>query len=407
MKDFLRRGLLIATWIFAALSQDTSADAWKSGHGCSKHYCLENKGHFDEESFLPASIPYRSYKLLYSLTPTNFVVYIRNISNPSQHKNFLQICAGRKCEFLSSTEDQVFTFMDVNQVTIVLSSPSTKLQAQYYAGCDIIDKTDLGFELNASSSTIKEGRCWVIIPRLHHNEDHHDKDHTDADHHDKDHTAATNLFLTKVNLPPNSKLSLFNVITGEVLMSLGSSTDLDFTTVENTGRKTSSSMFMLSVDACPESLCSFISFKIQAQALDDQGYQCFQERQLCDYEMAEDEGISCDEVEATECSAYQEFGYIVDAALGLLTVDSDSDLSERGFSKSQKRRKKINMQCKNSFKSQKWKKKLCGKRSNGELWNCDIFRICTMTCVELRFVHNVCGLIMESPSLDSSLTLMT
>ena len=91
-------------------------------------------------------------------------------------------------------------------------------------------------------------------------------------------------------------------------------------------------------------------------ALDDQGYQCFQvrlykivktffdqttkflcflfaqERQLCDYEMAEDEGISCDEVEATECSAYQEFGYIVDAALGLLTVDSDSDLSEVGAS---------------------------------------------------------------------------
>ncbi len=65
-----------------------------------------------------------------------------------------------------------------------------------------MDDTNVGFERVASQPFQSPSYCWIIVPRLY-------KDGASQ------WTEATNFFLSKVELPANSSMSLYNLFTGE------------------------------------------------------------------------------------------------------------------------------------------------------------------------------------------------
>jgi len=374
----MRSFLFIASWILAVTSQGANVGSWKSGNSCEKHYCLDKKGHFNQRSSFVVGgyLSYRSYKLLYSFLPTNFVVYFRNIKNPSQHKNFLQICDGRKCDYFNSVQDQLFVFRNVKQVTIVASSPSTQFEVQYYAGCNVLDQRDVDVHLDTENNFTKRGRCWVIIPRLYEGVTH------------TQYTAASNIVFSNVNLPQNAALSISNVLTGEVLMNFDSSTNFEFSVVEKDENKTPyqlqksvSSVFLLTVDKCPSKLCAGVSFKMDVQAMNEQDVQCFWDHQACELGITEIEEVNCDNLEM--CSSYnnlQVMANTLDVGTGL-ELDG---VAERVYQSGRDLLKK----CNKLFRITKFKKALCG-----EVVSCQKFGQCKIYCQIERSlsVYGFCG----------------
>jgi len=376
MRSFLKWSILflIALWTATVASEeDPNAVSWKTGNLCNNYYCSDRRGHFNQQSFLVGSyIPYRSYKLLLSVTPTTFVIYIRNIKNPSKQTDFMQMCDELKCYYLSSSEDHIFIYKNTKVVTLRIFNPQAQFEVQYYAGCDLFDETDVVIEREAGSLFTQPGYCWIVIPRLYNEAT-------------TQHTAATNIFLSTITVPRSSQLSLSNVLTGELVMSLKRSTDLDLASLrrnENVttyqGNRHISSIFLLNVDKCPPEHCTDIAFKMDIQALSLSDHQCFRNKQICEYGMSKQAHVDCNDVEASVCSSFQHFEAAIVKALEGETSSTQRSLSADNVNK-----------CKWNYRG-KEKQYFCAKNKKGNYRKCSTFRKCQLYCFEQRVFAGIC-----------------
>jgi len=391
MRSFLKWSILflIALWtVTVASEEDPNVVSWKTGNICNNYYCSDRRGHFNQQSFLVGSyIPYRSYKLLLSVTPTTFVIYIRNIKNPSKQTDFMQMCDELKCYYLSSSEDHIFIYKNTKVVTLRIFNPQAQFEVQYYAGCDLFDETDVVIEREAGSLFTQPGYCWIVIPRLYNEAT-------------TQHTAATNIFLSHVNVPENSTLSLKNILTGELLLNFKNYTNFDLTRLDKSEEpiiyqtnKYISSIFLFNVEICPPAMCTDISFEMKVQAFSDDDSQCFRRKQTCLYGLPEEEfnegedEVNCEDEEEDTCEAFEKFEEIVLSSGPQADGSGDEEGESRAVAKTRRSR------CKWHYRM-KEKKYFCRKDKKNKTKfspDCGKFGVCALYCIEQRVFRKICG----------------
>lgn len=390
MRVFLKLSILLACCMLVAADEDTTDEekAWQTGGVCNTCACQDRSSNFNKESFCVFSyFPLRAYKMLWSFTPTNFVIYIRNIEKNNHGQNYLQICGGElNCQYLSSTEDQVLVFTDTTQV-IMYTNMYTSFDVQYYAGCDLFDETDVVIEREAGSLFTQPGYCWIVIPRLYNEAT-------------TQHTAATNIFLSHVNVPENSTLSLKNILTGELLLNFKNYTNFDLTRLDKSEEpiiyqtnKYISSIFLFNVEICPPAMCIDISFEMKVQAFSDDDSQCFRRKQTClyglpeeDFNEGEDE-VNCEDEEENTCEAFEKFEEIVLSSGPQADGSGDEEGESRAVAKTRRSR------CKWHYRM-KEKKYFCRKDKKNKTKfspDCGKFGVCALYCIEQRVFRKICG----------------
>lgn len=374
---------IVTVVLLSCCSSHAQGDSdWKIGPACTDRICQSLTGNFDQSHFFQhLQTPGISYKTIAAIRPTSFFVYIRNIEVKNPAVAFMRVCTERSCTDLIDSEDKTLVFNPAQTVYFYIAGDNAQFEIQYYGGCQIIDDTDVGFERVASEPFQSPAYCWIIVPRLY-------KDGT------MQWTEATNFFLSKVVLPANSSMSLYNLFTGERVMAVRNSTDLDLVSVERQAVAVSyqktrmiSTALVLAVDTCPEDTCNDISFKVDLQTFTSGDYQCFRKKQACEFGMIDDAFQCDDEAEKIEkCAAYENFDSIV------LRLEAEASGAESGSSAIDQRLQtsKQRAACKHRFKRQE-KRFFCRKSSKtGELVDCQKFKRCALHCVEQRVFLNIC-----------------
>lgn len=334
------------------------------------------EGNFNENDMqLFRLSPFNAHKTLYSFVPTNFLLYIRNIKNPSGRRRFMQICNGWKCEWLTSEEDQVLVYAKTYGLTLYQYDRQLSFEAQYYAGCEMRDGKDVNLYRAEAAPFAHPGYCWIFVPRVL-----DDKSRGQQ-------TAATNVVTHQVNLPPDSSLTLKNLLTGEKLASFEESSSFHVVTAERSsaavalqGRMSVSSVFLLTVDICPLEQCRNISFMMLAQALDPSAYQCFKRRQSCEYGMYEEDAEQEEACDESPCPSFDFFE-------NLIASEYKTGNEMALFARTNKPKYNRNM-CVWNFKGRE-KLFFCSRR-NGKQKACSKFKKCSLYCFELRVIRKLC-----------------
>jgi len=278
MSRFFVLVFCLSSFIVSATSQESglqkeseNENSWKMGTNCSNYFCQDRKGYFDQNSFYIRSyFPYISFKLLYSMFRTNFVLYIRNIQKPSTAS--IKVCSEWRCDLILDSEDQILTYSTTSEVILSSDDPSTKFDVQFFSGCSILDQKEISIDYDNSRFGQIIQPCWVIIPRLY---------TTSL----KQFVASTRAVISEKNLPLNSTISMYNMITGENFANINNQSDVDWIELKPNNqsikfqiKKSVSSVLFVEITNCQYQACPDLRFIIKLLAYSISDTNCMKKK---------------------------------------------------------------------------------------------------------------------------------
>jgi len=385
--------IVSVTLFCSVLVTAATESSWKAGVKCNEMQCYaSNKGYFDQNTRFGVTsfMPYDAIKWLRTPQLTNFVLYIRNIERTLPQG--LQVCNLQACWNVESTEDQVLIIQNTRWVGIWLKDPTVKFELQYYAGCDIIDRTNIKTSAVSTAAyawadPLRWAHCSVVIPRLY-------------DYSTTQHVAATNLFLYNSTFAQPTNLAVTNLLTGQRLLTVENSTDFDMVSVMANAspvryqmRNFVSTVLLFTAENCLDSAyapCSQVRWDLEVQVLSAGDLQCFERKQSCLYGMLKEDQDPCEDYDSEEdkCSAFDEFESKV---MGIDDLDDASEFMGRSARRVYKPKRCKKMYNRGGIKESRH---LCrvykrGKKK-GELIGCSMFGKCQMYCFIRRTKHRIC-----------------
>jgi len=372
MKSFLFTILVFMVYLlqqgeaYSTTSSDENDKVYKIGTLCSRFYCSEKEGYFDEKTFFVNRLkPYTSYKLLFNNRPTTFVLYFKNFKNFSSSTKPIRICTNKRCQDLKSFEDQVLIFTDINQLSLFIKDESIQVDIQYFIGCRAVSGDTIDKKVGAVDNMFRS--CWILTSQ-------------------KD-VAATNIFLTNLSVPEKRELEVYDLITDECLLKISNSTENKWTQIKSKNdkysyvKKTSFSLLSLvKLESCEDRNCDDVGFKLQLQGLNDYNLSCLEKKQLCEYGLMSSKDTDCEEyVEDEKCPAFDSF-------VSIMSSKEEKENEDERFLKASDPAWKI---CKWLCKGKEYEY-FCLLKENSERVGCGDFKKCASYCLTLRFGLSIC-----------------
>jgi len=390
MSRFFVLVFCLSSFIVSATSQESglqkeseNENSWKMGTNCSNYFCQDRKGYFDQNSFYIRSyFPYISFKLLYSMFRTNFVLYIRNIQKPSTAS--IKVCSEWRCDLILNSEDRILTYSTTSEVILSSDDPSAKFDVQFFSGCNILDQKEISIDYDNSRFGQIIQPCWVIIPRLY---------TTSL----KQFVALTRAVISEKNLPLNSTISMYNMITGENFANINNQSDVDWIELKPNNqsikfqiKKSVSSVLFVEITNCQYQACPDMRFIIKLLAYSISDKNCIKKKEACLYGLVDEGEDECEdedeqEINPDKCSAFDYF-----ESLLLPAVTEDEQLSEDESARWLSATSKYFRRCKQIFRSRE-KKYFCRRMKNSELIPCSYFKRCEGYCLSLRLLKKICS----------------
>jgi len=330
-----------------------------SSHGvlCSTEYCDQRKGHFSDAEF-------GSWKMLTSgLKSTNFFLHFKNIQTAYPSRDLIQVCKwgqGWECDMISSVDEQILVYKNTQYVRI-MKAPGVKFQAQYTAGCDIVEGQKIKLNRESDSAWEQPGYCWILIPKIYKQSKNQ-------------YTAHSYALMKNIELLPESDIGMYNLLTGEKLLDLTSdSVEFGVDEVVNVepleeGIKYQldgklSTVFLLEVGFCPAHFCNLIAFDFSLTGMTPYDVGCIKQKYEC--ALSENEKSDACVNLSLKCSAYE----------NLLDGEDDQSITGadiRSFT------------CPRT--ASEFKTRFCKLNKKGSLRKCSNFRGCIKRCVMYRII---------------------
>jgi len=378
MKLFVFLSMVVCLTLKVCSADLTSFSAvnetsWKSGTECLGAYCTTKKGHFSESS-LVTNGNVRTYdKQLNPGIYTNFVVYIKNVQ--STYESVMTLCtAWNQCVVVSNKGDQVLVFRRAPFVHFRFHDPAAKFEVQFYAGCDVVDSTNIVISRQQGEAWnyyTNPGHCWVIMPRVF----------TASL---TQHTTATYAYFNNVSIPEGSHYTMYNMMTGEEAAKISPGMTSEVANIQPSETPTSyvvdyktagklSTAIVLELDVCTQESCIDIQFNLRLKALSLRDSQCIYDKQSCEYGLYDEE--QCAAQKSVKCSAYDEFNQAFEEG-----EEEQNDLSMRAAGRSTK-------WCSKKFNGNE-KRLFCSKKKHVPLQkHCKKFRKCNTYCISYSFMR--------------------